>query len=274
MIGGEHPVMLDRGVAFELDQRGGVAKRGIGALLNVVLDDGRARTGGGVDDDAGMGRRSGMIRRGDVHDDQRRLHPRGDPEIQPIHEQRGVEQPEAPDVAVRQGLQQMRYQLLIRAGYFPQAVDFHPVDEQIHALRQNRESVHHEHRRGALILAQQAQLRGRQERPGRRARCVHIALRGQFAQIRIAPALVVQGRQAEPQEPFHRLLAQRRQRVGVAREPLRLEGSKGGRGRRGGSLQRRAHATWAPCTQSYPRRSSSSASERSPDIRIRPPDRT
>ena len=68
-------------------------------------------------------------------------------------------------------------------------------------------------------------------------------------QIRVAPALIAQGRQAEREKALHRLLAQRRERVGLAREPLRLEGAQG-RGRCGARMRQRIHATRLSRTQS------------------------
>ena len=43
--GGEYPVVLDLGIAFERNQGGGVAQRRLVGLAHVVLDDGGARPG-------------------------------------------------------------------------------------------------------------------------------------------------------------------------------------------------------------------------------------
>src|SRR5688572_4814172 len=87
----------------------------------------------------------------------------------------------------------------------------------------------------------------------------------------VFPVLVIRSREAELREAHERRLAPCAHGcVGlVERSELRAElvqriGPRGG-----------VHATWASClTQSYPRRSSSSASDLSPLRRIRPSDST
>jgi hypothetical protein len=152
-------------------------------------------------------------------------------------------------VGVRERLQKAQQRCGIEARDFPQTADFHALD-RMELGRTDGMAIDHVQRCGAQRFAQQRQRRvGRGTVTGA-ARRVHEAACREAAQIGVAPGLVVQGRQAELEKSLHGLLAQRRERIRVARLPLRRERAQRRRLRQGGQWCCRAHATWASTTQS------------------------